>query len=164
MKIVMEQQTAMTERRGRIGERDIGVIAWMRLARVYHLIDRATVELVKRFDLTTAQFDVIAQVGAKEGRTQQELADALLVTKGNITQLLDRLEERRLIERRTEPGRRGKMLYLTDSGWNLNWQVVPAQEAMIAGLFERLSGDDQSELNRILRQFNRSLGQPGTEE
>ena len=164
MKIVMEQQTSMTERRGRIGERDIGVIAWMRLARVYHLIDRATVELVKRFDLTTAQFDVIAQVGAKEGRTQQELADALLVTKGNITQLLDRLEERRLIERRTEPGRRGKMLYLTDSGWNLNRQVVPAQEAMIAGLFERLSGDDQSELNRILRQFNRSLGQPGTEE
>ena len=159
----MEPHSVTAERHGRIGERDIGVIAWMRLARVYHLIDRATVELVKRFDLTTAQFDVIAQVGAKEGRTQQELADALLVTKGNITQLLDRLEKRRLIERRTEPGRRGKMLYLTDSGWNLNRQVVPAQEAMIAGLFDRLTGDDQMELNRILRQFNRALGQPGAE-
>jgi DNA-binding MarR family transcriptional regulator len=160
----METGVVIADRHGRIGERDIGVIAWMRLARVYHLVDRATVELVKRFDLTTAQFDVIAQVGAKEGRTQQELADALLVTKGNITQLLDRLEERRLIERRTEPGRRGKMLYLTESGWQLNRQVVPAQEAMIAGLFNRLSGDDQIELNRILRQFNRALGQPGTEE
>ena len=62
----MEQQTATKERRGRIGERDIGVIAWMRLARVYHLVDRATVELVKRYELTTAQFDVIAQVGAQE--------------------------------------------------------------------------------------------------
>jgi DNA-binding MarR family transcriptional regulator len=164
MNIEMELQIETAERQGRIGERDIGVIAWMRLARVYHLIDRATVELVKRFDLTTAQFDVIAQVGAKEGRTQQELADALLVTKGNITQLLVRLEERRLIERRTEPGRRGKLLFLTEPGWTLNRQVVPAQEAMIAGLFDRLTGGDQTELNRILRQFNRSLGQPGTEE
>jgi len=160
----MDAEVTIADRHGRIGERDIGVIAWMRLARVYHLIDRATVELVKRFDLTTAQFDVIAQVGAKEGRTQQELADALLVTKGNITQLLDRLEERRLIERRTEPGRRGKMLYLTDSGWSLNRHVVPAQEAMIAALFDRLTGDDQIELNRILRQFNRSLGQSSAEE
>jgi DNA-binding MarR family transcriptional regulator len=160
----VETEVVIEDRQGRIGERDIGVIAWMRLARVYHLVDRATVELVKGFDLTTAQFDVIAQVGAKEGRTQQELADALLVTKGNITQLLDRLEERRLIERRTEPGRRGKMLFLTESGWSLNRQVVPAQEAMIAGLFDRLSGDDQIELNRILRQFSRMLGQSSAGE
>src|SRR5215203_649493 len=160
----METGVVITDWHGRIGERDIGMIAWMRLARVYHLVDRATVELAKRFDLTTAQFDVIAQVGAKEGRTQQELADALLVTKGNITQLLDRLEERCLIERRTEPGRRGKMLYLTDSGWRLNRQVVPAQETMISALFDRLSGDDRIELNRILRQFNRTLGQSSSEE
>jgi len=160
----METGVVIADRHGRIGERDIGMIAWMRLARVYHLVDRATVELVKRFDLTTAQFDVIAQVGAKEGRTQQVLADALLVTKGNITQLLDRLEERCLIERRTEPGRRGKMLYLTDSGWRLNRQVVPAQETMISALFDRLSGDDRIELNRILRQFNRTLGQSSSEE
>src|SRR6478752_7087481 len=113
----------------RNGTRDNRVIAWMRLARVYTLIDRESASLLRQFDLSVAQFDVIAQVGAREGRTQQELADALLVTKGNITQLLDRLEERRLIERRTEPGRRGKMLYLTDSGWNLNRQAVPAQEA-----------------------------------
>jgi DNA-binding MarR family transcriptional regulator len=160
----METHLMTAERMGRIGERDIGVIAWMRLARIYHLVDRATVELVKQFNLTTAQFDVIAQVGAKEGRTQQELADALLVTKGNITQLLDRLEERHLIERRTEPGRRGKMLYLTESGWSLNRQVVPAQEAMIAALFNRLTRDDQAQFNRILRQFHRMLGQPGREE
>src|SRR6188768_2080802 len=159
-----EQRITTVERRGQIGERGIGVIAWMRLARVYHLVDLATVDLVKQFELTTAQFDVIAQVGAKEGRTQQELADALLVTKGNITQLLDRLESRRLIERRTEPGRRGKMLFLTERGWRLNRQVVPAQEAMIAALFDRLTGDDQTELNRILRQFNRELGRSGTKE
>jgi len=160
----VETEVVIADRQGRIGERDIGVIAWMRLPRVYYLAHRPAGGLVQGFDLTTAQFDVIAQVGAKEGRTQQELADALLVTKGNITQLLDRLEERSLIERRTEPGRRGKMLFLTESGWSLNRQVVPAQEAMIAGLFDRLSGDDQVELSRILRQFSRMLGQSSTGE
>lgn len=82
----------VTARRGQLTTLDPGVLAWLRLARVYTAIDRRTAQFLRRFDLTTAQFDVIAQVGAHEGLTQQELAEALLVTKGNVTQLLDRLE------------------------------------------------------------------------
>jgi DNA-binding MarR family transcriptional regulator len=141
--------------------RDPGVLAWMRLARVYTAIDRRTAQFLRQFDLTTAQFDVIAQVGAREGRTQQELAQALLVTKGNVTQLLDRLEERGLIERRTTPGRRGKAIHLTETGRALNRQVVPAQEALIASLFEPLEPEDRVRLGGLLRRIDRTLGEPG---
>jgi DNA-binding MarR family transcriptional regulator len=44
--------------------------------------------------LNNAQFDVLAHVGAVEGMTQQELADSILVTKGNVALLLDRVEGR----------------------------------------------------------------------
>ena len=148
----------------RKGTRDSRVIAWMRLARVYTLIDRETVRLLRRFDLSVAQFDVIAQVGARESRTQQELADALLVTKGNITQLLARLEARGLIERRAEAGRRGKRIFLTDAGWALNREAVPAQEALIASLVGRLPAEDQDELNQILRRFQQLLATASHEE
>lgn len=148
----------------RKGTRDNRVIAWMRLARVYTLIDRETVNLLRRFDLSVAQFDVIAQVGAGEGRSQQELADALLVTKGNITQLLDRLEARGLIERRAEAGRRGKRIFLTEAGWRLNRDAVPAQEALIASLVGRLAVEDQDELNQILRRFQQRLASASDEE
>jgi DNA-binding MarR family transcriptional regulator len=133
----------------------------MRLARVYTAIDRRTAHFLRQFELTTAQFDVIAQVGAREGLTQQELAQALLVTKGNVTQLLDRLEERGLIERRTAPRRRGKAIHLTESGHALNRQVVPAQEAHIASLFEPLEPENRIRLGSLLRRIDRALGEPG---
>ncbi len=146
--------------RGMLATRDAGVVAWLRLARVYSAIDRRTAQFLRQFDLTTAQFDVIAQVGAREGLTQQELADALLVTKGNVTQLLDRMEERGLIERRAASGRRNA-LYLTEVGWALNRQAVPAQEAMIASLFEPLDVEDRIRLGALLRRIDRALGEPG---
>ncbi len=153
----MMKVTEAVERNGRIGSRDPGLLAWLRLMRVHAAIDHRSTELVRQFELTLPQFDLIAQVGSHEGASQQELAEALMVTKGNITQLLDRLEERGLLERRQIPGRRGKFLFLTDAGWELNRRVVPAQEALITGLFAELSPDERQQLNGLLARMDRAL-------
>ncbi len=76
------------------------VPAWLRLIRVFQRVDHASQEQLRAWDISVAQFDVIGHVGAAEGMTQQALADRLLVSKGNICQLLDKLEHARLIERR----------------------------------------------------------------
>jgi DNA-binding MarR family transcriptional regulator len=120
------------------------VLAWLRLARAYHRIDRASAELLRGWDLSVAQFDVLAQVGAREGLTQQELADHLLVTKGNISQLLARMERRGLV-RRTQEGR-ALTLSLTAEGRRLRDVVVPAQEALLA---ERLAPLDAGALRAL---------------
>ena len=133
------------------------VSAWMRLARVFQKIDRRSAEAFRAAGLTTAQFDVLAQVGAREGGSQQELADLLLVTKGNVAQVLDRMEERGLIERRPVERGRGNRLFLTDEGKHIRAAVVPAQEHRITGLFAGLSSDEQSDLRRLLRKLERSL-------
>src|SRR5215212_12107013 len=78
------------------------VLAWLRILRVVQKVERDLAGQLKLWGLNNAQFDVLAHVGAAEGITQQELADSLLVTKGNVTQLLDRVEERGLISRRRE--------------------------------------------------------------
>lgn len=57
-----------------------GLLVWLRLARVYQKVDRAAAEGMRCHDLSMAQFDVLAQVGAAEGISQQQLADSLLVT------------------------------------------------------------------------------------
>lgn len=155
--IVARTENVSAERSGRLGRRDSGLVAWIRLARVYAAIDQRTARFLRQFDLSTAQFDLIAQIGAHEGATQTELANALLVTKGNITQLLDRLEERGLIERRPLPDRRGKAIFLTDAGWDLNRLVVPAQEEQIASLFTPLGEDGRRDLARLLRKLDQTL-------
>jgi len=134
----------------------VAVLAWLRLARVYHKVDRATARLLKPWGLTVAQFDVIVQVGAAEGLMQQDLADKLLVTKGNVTQVLDRLEKDGLVERRLHG--RAKKLYLTPRGRFLHDDVLPAQEGMIGLAFSALPPREHSSLLAALRALDRTLG------
>jgi DNA-binding MarR family transcriptional regulator len=139
----------------REGLRHPAVLAWLRLARVFQKIDTLSERFFRSHGLNTAQFDVIAKVGAASGMTQQELANALLVTKGNISQLLAKLEHEGLITRRQEG--RTNCLFLTDRGRALYTLVVPQQEAHIAELLQPLTPDEQLELLRLLRKLDRRL-------
>ena len=137
------------------GSRRTPVLAWLRLLRVASRVESAAGERLRGWGLNNAQFDVLAHVGAAEGITQQELADTLLVTKGNVAQLLARMEERGWILRQRE-GRTNKVL-LTDRGWRLFKEVVPAHEAFISDRLSVLSHVEQRELHRLLRKLDRSL-------
>jgi DNA-binding MarR family transcriptional regulator len=123
--------------------------------RVYQKVDRISSEHLKHWGLSVAQFDVLAHVGASEGMTQQELADSLLVTKGNVCQLVDKLEDRGLISRLHQG--RSNRLFLTDEGRRLFEQVVPAHEVAIAERFSVLSIEEQARLYELLRKFDRAL-------
>lgn len=135
--------------------RQRGVLVWLRLVRVFQKIDVRSERLFRSHDLNTAQFDVLTHVGAASGISQQELADALLVTKGNVSQLLGRLERRGLVDRRHEG--RANCLTLTSAGRRKFEAVVPLQEAQVAGLLSCLSGREQRELLRLLRKIDHSI-------
>ncbi|HNP73424.1 MAG TPA: MarR family transcriptional regulator [Kouleothrix sp.] len=135
--------------------RQPAVLAWLRLARVFQKVDTRSERFFRQHGLNAAQFDVLAQVGAASGISQQELANALLVTKGNISQLLNRLEQDGLITRRQEG--RTNCLSLTERGQELFAAVVPQQEALIAGMLAPLSADEQHELLRLLRKLDQNL-------
>jgi DNA-binding MarR family transcriptional regulator len=148
----------MTDTEGGVefrGLRSPAVLAWLRLVRIFSKVERAAMAELRCRDLSPAQFDVLAQVGASEGCTQQDLADALLVTKGNVTQILDRMEASGLLRRRQEG--RTKRVCLTEAGWALRQLAVPAHEAMIARQFAALTVEEQQELLRLLRKLDRSL-------
>ncbi len=131
------------------------MLAWLRLLRVAQRGERDLAEQLKLWGLNNAQFDVLAHVGAAEGNTQQELADSLLVTKGNVAQLLDRMERRGLIERRPE-GRINR-LFLTEEGRRMFAEVVPAHEASIDERLSVLSKEEQNQLLELLRKLDQAL-------
>ncbi len=132
-----------------------GVLAWIRLARVFQKISTRSERFFRLHGLNTAYFDILAKVGAAEGITQQELAAALLVTKGNISQLLTKLEEAGLVRRRQEG--RSNCLSLTERGQTLFQALVPQEECLIADLLAPLSNDEQHELLRLLRKLDHAL-------
>ena len=132
-----------------------GLLAWMRLARVFQKVDRAASESLRCRQLSPAQVDVLAKVGSSEGISQQELANALLVTKGNVCQLLDKMEASGLLERR--PDGRVNRLFLTDQGRRVHDEVVPRHDELLAAHFSTLSSGEQRDLLRILRHVDRAM-------
>ena len=140
---------------GNSGLRKPSVIAWLRLAKVYHKVNRASAEHLSAYGLSVGQFDVLAQVGAHEGITQKELAEKLLVTKSNICQILGRMEERGLVSRRQEG--RAKHLFLTKEGRRLFEEVVPSQEELIDRLLSSVPPEDHDLLSKTLGRLDRAL-------
>src|SRR5438445_10113203 len=145
----MSQQASPIQARN---VRQPGLLAWLRLVRVFQKVDRAATDSLRCRQLSPAQLDVLAKVGSAEGISQQELADALLVTKGNVCQLLDKMEGSGLLERR--PDGRVNRLFLTDLGRSVHDDVVPRHDALLAEKFKSLSDADQRELLRLLRQLD----------
>ncbi len=131
------------------------MLAWLRLTRAQQKLGRVLSEQLREDGLSLAQFDVLAQTGSHDGLTQQELADALLVTKGNVTQLLDRMEQAGLL-RRCQQGR-VKRLHLTEAGQRLYDEVVPRQEERIERELATLSREELDVLLRVLRKLERSV-------
>jgi DNA-binding MarR family transcriptional regulator len=135
--------------------RRASVLNWLRMMRLTGRIMRRSAEHLAHYGLSNAQFDVLAQVGAHEGITQAELAQRLLVTQGNITQLVDSMERAGLV-RRVREGR-AKRLYLTDAGRERFAASVPAQEDFIARQFDALTREEQGEFLRLLGKLERGL-------
>lgn len=129
------------------------IVAWQHLTRVYQQIARRERETLLFFHLTTAQFDVLSHLWRAPGISQQALAERLLVTKGNICGLIDRLEISGLVERRPAPqDRRSHHLYLTQTGASTFQQAAPALEQELEHLFRGLS---EEELRSLSGLFNR---------
>jgi DNA-binding MarR family transcriptional regulator len=147
----MERDEQTTDRHG--ARAALG--AWLRLVRVFQKIERASAELFSAYGVTPAQFDILAQLGRREGISQQELADRLLVTKGNISQLIGKMEERGLIFRCHEG--RANALYLTEEGKQLREKIVPAEEARVAVQFGALTAAERRTLLRLLRRLDHNL-------
>ena len=134
------------------------MLAWVRMLRISQKVERVLAGQLRRWGLNNAQFDVLAQVGAAEGLTQQELADHLLVTKGNVAQLVARLEGRGMIERR--PQGRTNRLYLAPEGRRLFERVVPAHEALVDQRLSALTKEEQKVFHDLLRKLDRTLDRP----
>ena len=75
----------------------IGSLIWLRLIRFTNQSNQMSNEFLKRFDLTTAQFDVLLQIRTYQPLTQMELAEKVTVTQGGISRMLTLLKKKDIL-------------------------------------------------------------------
>ncbi len=134
------------------------VLSWLHLVRIYQRVVHAEQTLLAGYGLTASQFDVLSHIATAPGLNQQALAGRLLVTKGNVAGLLDRLECAGLVLRQDDPeDRRMHRLCLTPAGTTAFEAAAPALEAMLAQQVEALDAEDQAQLMTLLARWDRVL-------
>lgn len=133
----------------------LGILLWYRLSRFYQQSVKHSNHHLKQYGLSISQFDVLVQVGTFDRLSQQELADKLLVTKGNMTHLLSKMEQLELIQRTQEW--KTKFISLTEKGRELYEQVVPKQEAFQIGQFDALTKEERKQLHTLLKKLQTDM-------
>lgn len=131
---------------------------WLQLVRVYEKLEHHAGSHLTGYDLTPAQYDVLAQLSDAPGITQQELAERLRVTKGNICGLIDRMEKRGFVERRMDPeDRRSNLLYVTPHGRQIAEKAIPAYAQFVREHLSVLSTEEQHTLQALLNKVESVL-------
>lgn len=132
--------------------------AWLQLVRVHDKLQHHAGAHLECYDLTPAQYDVLAQLSDAPGMTQQALAERLRVTKGNVCGLIDRMSERGFVQRRADPeDRRANLLFVTDLGRDVAEKAIPAYAQFVREHLAVLDEGEQRTLEALLRKVERSL-------
>jgi MarR family 2-MHQ and catechol resistance regulon transcriptional repressor len=96
------------------------------LAECMRLFEKSSAALVRTLGFTEAQFDIIATLGNTAGMSCKELGEKTLITKGTLTGVLDRLEQKGLLQRtRNHADRRQLFVQLTPAGEQTFIDIFP---------------------------------------
>lgn len=109
-----------------------------------------------------SRFDVLANLERCERHAAgaTELSRMLLASQGNITRLLDRMEQDKLIRRRPSPDdRRVSEVQMTRAGEALFERLAQDHEAWTDGMFVSLDNDELKQLIGLLAKLRNRLGE-----
>jgi MarR family 2-MHQ and catechol resistance regulon transcriptional repressor len=131
---------------------------WVSLARCYATYSKAVAATVQHHGLTLPQFGALEALYHLGPLTLGDLADKLLVTGGNVTYVMDRLEGQGLVARfRSADDRRVVLACLTEAGRDLVARVFPEHAEHIEHLCRHLEPDEQDELRRLLKVLGKGI-------
>ena len=128
---------------------------WLQMIRTFWTLQSKVEDSLKKHKLTLAQFDLLAMLLGLEGLNQQELADKLAVTKGNMVGLVNRLSRRGFVRRvPSRKGRRANVIRLTAAGRKLVRAALPDHLHLVSAMLSPLTSSEQEKLRTLLRRLD----------
>lgn len=131
---------------------------WVTLARCYSTYAKAIAQKVQEYELTTPQFGALEALYHLGPLSLGELAEKLLVTGGNVTYVMDRLEGRGLVTRDRSPDdRRVVRAQLTPEGRDLVARVFPGHAEYVEHLCRHLTQREQEDIRKLLKALGKGI-------
>lgn len=133
----------------------LGSLIWLRIARFTHQSNLLSNDFLRKFNITTAQFDVLNQIATYQPLTQSELAVKVTISEGGISRMLTRLEQDGYIQRKQDW--KTKWITLTPKGQDKMNEVFEHQLAFQTSLVnEVLTEEEQRTLYRLMTKLQKN--------
>jgi DNA-binding MarR family transcriptional regulator len=132
---------------------------WLRALTLTNAVEKKVrARLREEFDATLPRFDVMAALHeAPDGMNMGEVSRRLVVSNGNVTGIMARLEEEGLVHRRSKPGdRRTQIVHLTETGREAFEEMAESHAAWISSMFSALTSEEVETLDRLLSKAKKS--------
>ena len=122
------------------------------------LIQKRILEKVKESGLTLGQPKVLDYLKSHDGASQKEIAAGCFIEAGSLTSILNRMEEKGLIERRMLNGnRRTFHIFMTESGKKNQKLVEEAFKKIEKTALNGISEEEQKQFMDIFCRIYRNL-------
>ena len=135
--------------------------AWIQLTKCAKRIEgHVNRRFAEAHGTSLSRFDVLANLERCDGHAAgaTELSRMLLASQGNITRLLDRMEQDRLVRRRPDPrDRRVSQVQMTRAGEALFARLARDHEDWTDGVFGALTNDELRQLIGLLGKLRGRL-------
>ena len=134
----------------------LGLLRWVGWAQM-----KAGEEWTRERDLSRQQSFALGFLVENPGSIQRDIAEMTRTSAASVTSLLQGLEARGLVERRTEEGNeRSKRVYATQAGADLITGFAEAMEALEDTILAPLNADEREHLHALLTKVTSVLPQP----
>jgi len=133
--------------------------AWLRALRLVRGTEKQLREFLRvNFDTTLPRFDVAAALFRRETPMKMsELSDLLLVSNGNATTVVDRLErEGRARRVASETDRRVVLVELTPMGREWFQEIAAAHEQEVNRIFSNLGEEELTRFRDLIKIAERT--------
>lgn len=115
---------------------------------------------IEAHKLTPASFNTLMILSRceEEGCAMHELGELLLVSRANITGLIDCLERRKLVERvSSENDRRVRLARITKAGQKLLETILPAHYSRVQKMLKGINDKDKALLSNLLMKLRHNV-------
>lgn len=130
------------------------------LKKTSDMIEEVHNSFFSQYGISNTKFNVLAILynGPKEGMMLSDIGEQMLVTKGNITGLIDRLEKHGFVRRvRDDVDRRKVMAVITEKGMQFTKELMENYKQWTKDVMMGLDTEEKNELIRILKKMQQNF-------
>lgn len=128
------------------------------LARTHQVFLAYAATHVHTLDLTLPQFDIILTLGNTAGMSFKQLGEKTIITKGTLTGIINRLEDKGLVQRMaSKTDGRSQIVRLTEAGAALFKRAYPEHLEFIYRIFSDYSPEDIATLEAALVRLREAV-------